>query len=388
MFHDWIAEEIFVEGDRFFDSIVLDLKNATESVNLEFYIFEYENIGLSFLTELKNCVQRGLTVRLVVDGVGSFFSLKKIELYCIEAGIHFKVFNKIPFTPNFLSFFNVWSHLNLLRRISIFNRRTHRKMIIVDNKIAYIGSRNIAHVHFARFMNQKPWLDLSVRVNGDGVQKLNRSFEKVWRKPIGVIQRVTNRFQMSLRLLQTLKNYPVRLNYTLPMRIFFWWETNSFIKNAKKRVWIMNAYFVPHKTILNALKFAARKNTEVILCLPSKTDVPVVRWATLIFYKILLRDRIRVFEYDQSVLHTKLIIIDNFAIVGSHNLNYRSILHDLECEVILSHPKTMLEIENFWKSTLLKSHEITLTDKANTWIGLNWYDKLKGRLALMFRYYI
>jgi len=147
---------------------------------------------------------------------------------------------------------------------------------------------------------------------------------------------------------------------------------------------ITNAYFIPRRSVLRALKKAAQRGVEVALVLPALTDVPIVQWASRSLYYRLLKAKVRIFEYQPSVLHAKTVIIDNWATVGSHNLNHRSMIHDYEVEAVLTDNQSLNELVNQWQIDVKSSQEITLESLGK----FPWWTRWISRLAYWFRYWI
>ncbi|RYZ83459.1 MAG: phosphatidylserine/phosphatidylglycerophosphate/cardiolipin synthase family protein, partial [Proteobacteria bacterium] len=158
----WTRVKIYHDGDEFFADYLFAIKQAKESVTIESYIFESDSIADRILRELAAAVQRGCSVRLLVDGVGSYFWTKILTARCARDQIPFRVYHPIPgilqWIPRLISVLSVGAP----RLFTRTNRRNHRKTLIVDGKIAFLGSFNVTRVHLQSVMAPNAWRDSGV----------------------------------------------------------------------------------------------------------------------------------------------------------------------------------------------------------------------------------
>lgn len=362
-------EVLYSNGESYLSDIKYEISRATKVIEFEVYIFEESKVAEDILMQLKQATLRGVIVRLLVDGFGSLKYLSWIKNWCQGTKIVFKVYHPI----------------NSRLKFFIWNKRNHRKTIIIDNKIAFVGSINIARVHFASEV-AKPWKDLAVKVSGSSVGMLQAAFLKAWGEIDLSIepQSALKNHSLPISILISLRNNRWRLNNYLLIRFFFWRDLLRRIRLAKNRVWIMNAYFIPHRTLLKSLVKAANSGALVRIVLPSRSDVPITKWATPALYYYLLKRNVRIFEYSKTMLHTKTLLVDDWGLIGSHNLNYRSLMHDLEVEAVIQQADIIKEMEVIYQDIIKQSQEIRLIDVQN----LGWWDWVKCRFILMFKYFI
>ncbi|GAH09354.1 unnamed protein product, partial [marine sediment metagenome] len=154
---------------------------------------------------------------------------------------------------------------------------------------------------------------------------------------------------------------------------------------CKQRIWITNAYFVPDNVLLKRLRDAANNGIDVRILLPKKSDVMVMPWASSTFYYRLLKSGVKIFEYLPSMLHAKSLIIDNWALIGSSNLNHRSLLHDLEADIMLKSTESIKQLESDFLNDLTQSREVEL----DSWhIIRPLRQRLVGRMVLYMKYWI
>jgi cardiolipin synthase len=176
----------------------------------------------------------------------------------------------------------------------------------------------------------------------------------------------------------------VRTNLTLKDRYSLSRDLKKRIRSAQHRVLLTTAYFLPRRTLLRALVHAAKKGCYVGLCLPQKTDVRILQWASRGLFRELLKSGIKIYEYLPSVMHAKTVVIDEWVTIGSHNWNHRSLNHDLEIEVTLTLQEDLAKMVDQWDRDLLVSESITL-EKLNK---LGWLSLLLGKFFYWFRYWL
>lgn len=365
----WEKTDFYFQGDKYLEALIEKMNSAKSSIEFEVYIFEDSAVGQRILNTLGEAVVRGLRVRLMVDGFGSLLSIPAIESQCLKRGIEFRIYNKLPFQKGWLTWVNPLSIIFILFSILRYNKRNHRKVVIIDSQLAFVGSYNIAAVHFAEFVGNKAWQDLAVCVQGPEVGLLRRSFSLHW---------------SGRKFFLLPESFLVRVNSSFIQRYQHWRDLIHRIRTAKSRVWIMNAYFIPRRSLLSALRAAAQRGVDVQLILPKTIDVPIIKWATPWLYKKLIESQVTVFEFKSSILHTKTLIVDDWGVVGSHNLNYRSVIHDLEAEVVIYGADDLKRLESFFDTVLRQSEKI-LNQEYDT---LPLYTRIKCRLALWVRYFM
>jgi cardiolipin synthase len=344
----WSQEVVFFNKEGYFSELLQTLPLARHSIELEVYIFEFDRLGREVLDALLAATKRGVRVRVVVDGLGSFFWIKAIRERLQGSRVELRVFH--PFSVLGKAFAQV-------------NRRLHRKVCLIDHQIAFVGSFNIS---------DRAHRDTGVRLMGPPLRTLWEAFEFLWQK----------RFPFTRRKVQGLGL--VRLNETKRMRRNCNHDLTRRIREAKDRIWITNAYFVPPFFLLKALCLVALTGVEVKLLVPAKSDHLYMKWLTETYYQTLILSGIRVFEYQGLFLHAKSILIDHsFCMVGSTNLNHRSLIYDLEVDVVLSQPLTQKTFESQFQLDLENSKEITHDDLGKT----NIFVRLIQWILRFFRFW-
>jgi cardiolipin synthase len=377
----WSSVKIFQNGDSYFDDLVTDLRRARTSITIEVYIFAIDPLTTIILQELTEARKRGCKVHILVDGFGSYFWLTALEKEVKNRSLNLRIFQPFPRTLAwFRQFFFpfLFQLLGLLKRL---NHRDHRKIILIDQEIAYLGSLNMTQVHSPRKMGSKAWKDTGLRLTGGSLNDLNRSFWITWNRAPRVTLR---RF---LRRRRRDKNYNpktslVRLNSTTWSRYWLYRDLLRRIKAAETRIWIETAYFLPKRSLLRALKKVAKRGVNVEIIVPAVTDVPVVKWAAEGLIQTLSKAGVSIYEYKPNVLHSKFFIIDQWATIGSHNWNHRSFLHDLEVEAVLPHPADVEKLSTDWQLDRKHSKLLTVSELGPQ----NFVKSLLCRIAFRLRY--
>lgn len=259
------------------------------------------------------------------------------------------------------------------------NRRNHRKSCLIDRKIAYVGGMNISSVQLKEYSGDKAWRDTSVRVTGPEITSLVYAFEKAWGSA-RVLFRSGYNWKVPKRRVLSL----VRLNDTARRRRSYHRELIDRILMAEKTIWITNPYFVPTFFMIRALRLAAWSGVDVQILLPRKNDIFFMKWVNRAFYRVLLKAGVQIFEYQPSTLHAKVIIIDHLAFLGSSNRNQRSLIHDLEVDLILTHPSSLSSLKKQFILDLSHSHRV-FPEKSNRWY---WLQNWKGKVILFFRHWL
>ena len=373
------TEQLFFSGSEYFSSLLEDIGNSQLSVDMETYIFSFDLIGTRILEALTAAAARGVIVRIMVDGAGTPYwdsnLIKRLE----RAGGDTRVFHPFPWRlwqwsrSVILAPYLVKAFYLLLK----INSRNHRKVCIIDQKIVYVGSFNVSQNHLDHDGNSRGWRDTGVRLSGIEPRDILLAFESSWsHRPM------QERIRQFFRYVST--NPIFRLNNNWYRRRILHKDLLHRIKNCKHRIWITNAYFVPDNFLLRRLIEAARNGVDVRILLPAQSDVAFMPWASKAFYERLLKSGVRIFEYLPVMLHAKTLILDDWMIIGSSNLNHRSLLHDLEIDVNIKSTKAKNSLVEQFLIDLSNSREIGL-DK---WHKRSIYKRVVGNLILYLKYFI
>lgn len=353
----WQEEVLFFDSQSYFGQMLKQMELARKTIDVEVYIFQRDGLGEQIIAALKRAVQRGVVVRVVVDGIGSIFDIGKYQEDFLKNGVAMRVYHPIPFLQYTFRF---WIKLRIFfNALSRINNRTHRKITIIDGETAFVSSMNFVQLRSR---------ETGVMVRGEQVKNISATFERLWTRKKNK-QRYFNNDDL------------VRLNDSKSIRRAVNRDLLRRILSAKERVYLTTAYFIPSLSLIKALCAAARRDVHVVLLLPGRPDLYWVKWIMSIYYELLLINQVRIFEYDRVFLHAKTMLIDNWATVGSSNLNHRSSMHDLEIDVVLTRPESITAMHKQFNDDLYFSREIKIRNVENE----TWSLKIFRRLLFLFR---
>jgi cardiolipin synthase A/B len=352
----WDEELVFTSGDEFYDSLEAGIRDARESIDFEMYIFASDEVGERFAAVLLEAVARGVAVRVIVDGAGSPGWRRTFGPRFAAAGLPFLVYHELPWERVGFQRQPGRSRLTLIQLLGAINRRDHRKVAVVDGSRAWVGSRNLHRCHSESLSGDEAWRDTSVMVAGAAVTELTRAFDRVWELHRG---RRGKRLRIRASRDLVAASDLVRLNSTHRLRRRHYRKLIDSIRRASRRIWVTTAYFVPRRPIVQALEVASRRGIDVRILLPGQSDLFFMPWFAVAFYPQLLRAGVRIFEYQPAILHAKSMIVDDVFLVGTANLNHRSLIHDLEVDLVVTGPGAREALERQLARDLEQSQEVT-----------------------------
>lgn len=340
------AIRLLINGGQAYPEMLAAIHSAKKQIDLETYILRADRMGLQFQQALISAAQRGVRVRLMYDWFGSLALPPEYVSPLLQAGAKVRVFHPL-----------VW-----YRPAWAWNRRTHRKILVVDREISFTGGLNIGDEYAALENGGYGWRDTHVRLDGpDVADQLAALFEYGWQEAIHYDHSATAtaRLRSSPRLqlnwqkskrrwlghiqesdalqyrpngimVKILGNELFRYRHLIQEAYLY------AIRQAKSHILIENAYFIPNRKVRRALIKAARRGVTVTVVVAEKSDVPITSYATRHFYRELLEGGIHIYEWSGSMMHAKTAVIDDaWALVGSYNFDHRSLLHQLEAVAII-----------------------------------------------------
>ena len=333
--------EILNNGDRTFESLFEALRGARSSIHLEYYIFENDKMGREVAAILMQKAAEGVEVRLIYDDVGSWHPKRRFIGRMREAGVEVECFLPVAFPW-------VTKHLNY---------RNHRKIVVVDGRIAFTGGINIAerYVEGTRF---GPWRDIHLRIEGEAVRLLQAVFISDWYFVRGRLLTEDRYFPptkvKTVSPMQIASSGPDS-DWATIMQAFF-----SAISKAKDHIYISTPYFIPNAALLTAMKVAALSGVNVRLIIPLRSDARLVYWATRSYVSELLDAGVEVYMYNAGFNHSKLLIIDGeFSSVGSANMDIRSFEDNFEVSAVMYDRKIAEQLTEAFRNDLQHSIRIT-----------------------------
>ncbi len=353
---------------------------AKSSINLETYIFDQDPVGLQFADLLIEKRKQGVIVNVLYDSVGAMSTPPEFFERMKTAGINVLAFNPV----------------NPAKRIGKWelNNRDHRKLMVVDGKVAFTGGINISSTYanssFFRSKrtpqsaNQKQvgWRDTHIKIEGPAVATLQWHFINAWVDQDAGELAEGNYFPP----LTAVGDKIVRVLATDPDRESEIYKSFILaIQEAKSSVHITSAYFVPDKQFIDALVGAAKRGVDVKLVLPGVSDHGLVMHAGRAFYDQLLSNGVKIFQLQVAVLHAKTAVIDGtWSTVGSANIDRRSFLHNYELNVVVLDPAFGRDMESAFDEDLRDSREVT----ADAWRRRPISDRIKEFAARLTEYWI
>lgn len=341
----------FDDGKTFLDSLINDLNNATKSIYMEYFIISDGKVWTEISEILRKKGDLGIDVKLMYDGLNitNNFSIKEIfELR--EHGVDIKMFGPIiPLVS------------------SKQNNRDHRKITVIDNKIAYTGGINLADEYANIYHRYGVWKDAGVRVEGDCAKSFQLLYLRVWMMTISEKNQDFHKY-LPYHILNDKQEKVIskdNLSYVCAYTDFPNDDDNvtedlfmMMIDYSYKYLYIMTPYLVLNEAMVDALIRAKKRGVDVRLVIPHIPDKPLVFYVSRSYYKILLSNGIRCFEYREGFVHSKVFIHDDKrAIVGTANFDYRSMYLHYEDGLYIYNDKSIEDIKNDFTKTFDKCIE-------------------------------
>lgn len=312
--------ELFSDGRAKFDSLLRDLESATAYIHLQYYIFEDDEIGSRVARLLMDKARAGVKVRVIYDHVGSIHVSRRFFSRMREAGVDIRPFFKVTFP--------------LLS--SRLNWRNHRKIVVIDGRVGYIGGMNIADRYVTGAPKFRMWRDLHARVTGPAVGALQYSFAVDWNfMGMDLLEEEAESYHTGTDGVQTVTSGPMDNWHN--MGVVF----HRAIADARKRIYLQTPYFLPTETLLKALQNAALTGVDVRIMLPRRSDSMLLVYASRSYIAECLQSGIKVYFFEPGMLHSKFMVVDDdFATLGSTNFDYRSFEHNFEANILVYSSET------------------------------------------------
>ncbi|MDD2736558.1 MAG: phospholipase D-like domain-containing protein [Desulfuromonadaceae bacterium] len=320
--HRHNSVELFHGGRQFFEAFFSAIRSAEHTILLEYYLIHNDRLGSGLALELAAAVERGVSVRLIYDYIG-----------CLETPASY--FKKLSTKGVKLLPFNVPS---FQRGFYWFDKRDHRKMMIVDDSLAFLGGFNIGDEYAGCMVDKLSFRDLGFSIRGEAVSELRAIFLNTWHgeRDDNKVRHATeerprqNASKIGDAAVNIISGGPrQRRSY---IREAF--QVN--IASATEEILIATPYFVPGPRIIRALLRAVRRGVRVQLLLPARSDVPLMLLLGRSSYTALLRGGVEIFELEREILHAKVMLIDaERAVIGSANLDQRSFHRNFEINCVV-----------------------------------------------------
>jgi cardiolipin synthase len=304
--------ELVYSGEDYFSRLEAIIRNSQIEIHMQMYLFENDATGNRIIKALKEAASRKVKVYVLLDGLGSLSFPSETIKEMRQSGINIRFFAPLFSTYTFY-----------------LGRRLHRKVIVADAKVVLIGGINVADKYCGSPI-EAPWLDYAVQLKGEIAEPLQKLCTDIYFKK--------RHFQNK----KIKSSFPFEEDGMVRILQNDWLKGKNeicdgyikSIRNAKTEIIIVGSYFLPGIRIIRALKKASKNKVKIKLILSGKSDLPLTRRATCFLYDKLLKYNIELYEWDQSILHGKVAVIDgNWTTIGSFNLNNLSSYGSLEMNV-------------------------------------------------------
>lgn len=371
--------EILLFDDEYLDALLEAIAQAKSSIDIQVYMYEEDAVGKKVADALCKAAQRGVKIRLLIDGVGSIDWGGELAEQMKNAGIEVKVYHPLPWR------FSHWYESRIkwraffskiLTLLEKMNSRNHAKVSIIDKQIVMVGSANVS-AHLIDHDGEKKWRETTVRLTGTNIEIIQYAFDRA-------MGEVSFRQRLHYPFRKIITDDCFYLNFSWRLRHYFMLLLLRKMKSCREKIWLANAYFIPNLYLLRQLIRASRRGVDVRIMLPAKSDVPIVSIASTTFYERLLKHGIKVYEYLPTMLHEKVMILDDDYYIGSSNLDDRSIEHDLEANVKLQTNQAKSGMHDQFNKDLEQSRQIQSEDIRKQSI----FTKLIAYIILWWRYYL
>jgi cardiolipin synthase len=341
---------LLADGQAAYAAMFKAIQNAGDHINLETFIIEDDEVGRKFADLLLQKQAEGVQVNLIFDSVGSYSTPTAFFQRLRDGGIQVVEFN--PVNP-----FKAHGHWLLAHP-------DHRKILIIDGKVAIAGGINISSVYSSRLSGRRkvegaplPWRDTDVQIEGPAVAEFQKLFLDTWQKQQGPELSERNYFpdlkEEGNALVRVVGSTPGQSN-----RITFIVYVSA-ITFAEHSVHLTNAYFIPDDQILDAFTDAARRGVDVKIIVPAKTDSKLALHAQRYNYSELLKAGVKIYERRNALLHAKTAVIDEvWSTVGSTNMDFWSFLSDDEVNAVILSREFAIEMEKMFAKDIAESDQI------------------------------
>lgn len=335
---------IFNDGSDKFEALIHDILGAKSHIHIQYYIFKLDNLGQRILNALLKKAKQGVKVRILYDEMGS----RRVKKH------HFKELTDLGgevevFFPSILPLIN-----------PRLNFRNHRKIVVIDGRIGYIGGFNVGDEYLGLADRFGYWRDTHLRIEGSAVHPLQTRFLLDWNQASTDYQiEYSNRYfpiipQKGDVALQIVSSGPdtewevIKNNYL------------RLISNAKKFVYIQTPYFIPDDSFMDAIRIAALSGIDVRIMIPNKPDHLFVYWATYSYVGQLVQAGAKVYHYEKGFIHSKMIVVDDeVASVGTANIDVRSFSLNFEVNALIYNRALAHHLAEIFESDIFDCSELT-----------------------------
>ncbi|MCC6533880.1 MAG: cardiolipin synthase B [Burkholderiales bacterium] len=368
---------LLVDGPQTHAAMFEAMALARYSIELQTYILEAGEIGERLAVLLERKRREGVSVRILYDAVGSMRTPVEFFDRLKASGIAACAFNPVKATGANASL--------------TINNRDHRKILVVDRRLAFTGGINISSVYSSgSFGGSRPpadpgetgWRDTHIQLEGPVVDGMQALFESAWRSqqcPVVPTAKAPAPSRAGSETMRVIAQDPAAERNEVYIEVL------SALAHSEHKAWLTFGYFVPDPQTVAAIKQAAMRGVDIRLLVPSQSDVWLTLYAGRSHYADLLAAGVRIFERRDAVLHAKTAVIDGvWSTVGTSNLDWRSFVHNFEVNIVILGADMANQLEALFRRDLAASEEIT----AQAWASRGLGSRLKETFARMWAYYL
>lgn len=360
---------LLADAERTFPSMLEAIASATDHVHLETYRIQSDDTGTRFAEALAARAREGVEVRVLADAVGSIFASSRLVHTIEDAGGRFRFYRPI----------------RLGEHPAFWHRRDHRKILVVDGRVGFVGGSNLCDEHLPSQPGGAAWRDTNVRLEGPVVRELAKEFRRSWWTVTGEELDASRYLPPTAAIAGgshgalVLANREWRRRHTIRRGYL------SAFRHARRSIHLTQAYFIPDRGIQRALAAAVRRGVDVQVLLGGISDVPAVQHATRHLYGRLLSRGIRIHEWPGRVLHAKTVCVDgNWSVIGSYNLDHRSFRHNLEIVAAIAGDRLGSAMDELFRRDVALSREVTVA----SWRSRSRWQRLLGTFWFWLRHWL
>lgn len=360
---------LLINGEKKFPQVLEDIKNAKSHIHIEYYIFNADNIGCTLIDLLIEKSKQGVAVRFIYDDFGSRQIRKKQELRLRKAGVSVFPFYKI----------------RLIALANGLNYRNHRKIIVIDGNIGYVGGINVSDKYINSKLNQSLyWRDTHLRIEGSAVSTLQYIFLGDWNycsgeklKPNDIFfPKPTPNNNPFGKIVQIAASGPDSTTPLIQQTLL------QAINSAKREILITTPYFIPGQSVMDSLTIAASSGITIKLLVPETSDSNLVNFAARSYYGRLLEAGAEIYLYKKGFVHAKTMVVDNeLSMVGTANMDIRSFDLNFEVNALVYDNDLAMELSAAFNNDLKDSIIIDAVKWKNRKKGIQLIEKVAGLLS-------
>ena len=348
--------DLLIDGGPTFDSIFAAIDNATSYLLVQFYIIHDDDLGKNLEARLKAALARGVSVRVLYDEIGSP-GLARWSRSLIGSGAEVRAFKRSKAPRNRYR----------------MNFRNHRKIVVADGIVAFIGGHNVGDEYLGKVPERAPWRDTHIAVRGPAVQSIQLAFCEDW--------------YWATKSVPELNWTPLPVNANLPVAIVASGPVDevdsatltflAVMTSARSRLWIATPYFAPDEAICSALQLAAMRGVDVHILVPAVTDHRLVNWAHETYFDQMLLAGVHIHVFSPGFMHQKVVLADNVVTVGTANIDNRSLRINFEITAVTTDPSLASQVHDMLAKDFRTSQLLTKQDLARR----PAWKRLRARIA-------